>query len=105
MDPPGPRTASSATAPGIDRVICNVLLTAGALIIAVGFSAAKTVGIGNLDVLGAYEAAGIAIMFGGFLALGKVGVRRAGHIAIGTRDRRVGVVTEHARSRRCGDVA
>jgi hypothetical protein len=62
---------------GIDRVICNVLLTAGALIIAVGFSAAKTVGIANLDVLGAYEAAGIAIMFGGFLALGKVGVRSA----------------------------
>jgi hypothetical protein len=60
---------------GIDRVICNVLLTAGALIIAVGFSAAKTVGIGNLDVLGIYEAAGIAIMFGGFLALGRVGVR------------------------------
>ncbi len=60
---------------GIDRVICNVLLTAGALIIAVGFSAAKTVGIANLDVLGVYETAGIAIMFGGFLALGKVGVR------------------------------
>jgi hypothetical protein len=60
---------------GIDRVICNVLLTAGALIIAVGFSAAKTVGIGNLDVLGVYETAGIAIMFGGFLALGRVGVR------------------------------
>ena len=62
---------------GIDRVICNVLLTGGALIIAVGFSAAKTVGIANLDVLGVYEAAGIAIMFGGFLALGKVGVRSA----------------------------
>src|SRR5580704_16835903 len=62
---------------GIDRVICNVLLTGGALVIAVGFSAAKTVGIANLDVLGAYEAAGIAVMFGGFLALGKVGVRSA----------------------------
>jgi hypothetical protein len=61
---------------GIDRVICNVLLTAGALAIAVGFSAAKTVGIGNLDVLGAYEASGIAVMFVGFLALGRVGVRR-----------------------------
>lgn len=60
---------------GIDRVICNVLLTVGALAIAVGFSAAKTVGIGNLDVLGVYESAGIAIMFGGFLALGRVGVR------------------------------
>jgi hypothetical protein len=53
-----------------------VLLTAGALVIAVGFSAAKTLGIGNLDVLGAYEAAGIAIMFAGFLALGRVGVRQ-----------------------------
>ena len=62
---------------GIDRVICNVLLTGGALVIAAGFTAAKTVGIGDLDVLGAYEAAGIAIMFGGFLALGKVGVRNA----------------------------
>ncbi len=61
---------------GIDRVICNVLLTAGALTIAVGFSAAKTLGVGNLDILGVYEAAGIAIMFGGFLALGRVGVRR-----------------------------
>jgi hypothetical protein len=61
---------------GIDRVICNVLLTIGALTIAVGFSAAKTLGIGNLDVLGAYEAVGIAIMFGGFLALGRVGVRQ-----------------------------
>ena len=60
---------------GIDRVICNVLLTLGALIIAVGFSAAKTVGIGNLDVLGVYEVVGIAFMFGGFLALGRVGVR------------------------------
>jgi hypothetical protein len=60
---------------GIDRVICNVLLTAGALTIAVGFSAAKTVGIGNLDVLGVYETAGIAVMFGGFLALGRIGVR------------------------------
>ena len=62
---------------GIDRVICNVLLTGGALVIAAGFTAAKTVGIGDLDILGAYEAAGIAIMFGGFLALGKVGVRNA----------------------------
>ena len=43
---------------GIDRVICNVLLTAGALIIAVGFSAAKTVGIGNLDVLGVVRGGG-----------------------------------------------
>jgi hypothetical protein len=65
---------------GIDRVICNVLLTSGALIIAVGFSAAKTVGIGNLDILGVYETVGIAIMFAGFLALGRVGVR---HTATG----------------------
>jgi hypothetical protein len=46
----------------------------------VGFSAAKTVGIGNLDILGVYETVGIAIMFGGFLALGRVGVR---HTATG----------------------
>jgi hypothetical protein len=58
---------------GIDRVVCNVLLTAGALVIAYGFSTAKTLGIGSLDVLGAFEAFGIALMFAGFLALGRVG--------------------------------
>jgi hypothetical protein len=58
---------------GLDRVVCNVLLTAGALVIAFGFSAAKTLGVSSLDALGAYEAAGIAIMFIGFLSLGRVG--------------------------------
>ncbi|MFN2451685.1 MAG: hypothetical protein ABR541_04965 [Candidatus Dormibacteria bacterium] len=62
---------------GLDRVVCNVLLTAGALLIAAGFSAAKTVG-GSLDTLGAYEAVGIAVMFAGFLALGRVGRKRPG---------------------------
>jgi hypothetical protein len=57
---------------GLDRVVCNVLLTAGALIIAAGFSAAKTVG-STLSTLGAYEAGGIAVMFAGFLSLGRVG--------------------------------
>ena len=60
---------------GIDRVVCNVLLTAGALVIAYGFSSAKTLGVGSLDVLGGYEAVGIALMFGGFLSLGRVGQR------------------------------
>jgi len=59
---------------GLDRVVCNVLLTAGALVIAYAFSAAKTLGI-SLSVLGAYEAVGIALMFGGFLSLGRVGRR------------------------------
>jgi len=58
---------------GVDRVLCNVLLTAGALVIAFGFSAAKTLGISSLDVLGGYGAAGIAVMFAGFLVLGRVG--------------------------------
>lgn len=62
---------------GIDRVVCNVLLTAGALVIAYGFASAKTLGVGSLDVLGAYEAVGIALMFGGFLSLGRVGHRAA----------------------------
>jgi len=54
-----------------DRVLCNVLLTAGALLIAAGFSAAKTVG-STLQTLGGYEAAGMAVMFAGFLSLGRV---------------------------------
>jgi hypothetical protein len=62
---------------GLDRVVCNVLLTAGALVIAFGFSTAKTLGISSLDVLGAYEAAGIALMFAGFLSLGRIGRRAA----------------------------
>lgn len=57
----------------VDRVLCNVLLTAGALVIAYGFSAAKTLGIGSIDTLGAYESVGIALMFAGFLSLGRVG--------------------------------
>jgi hypothetical protein len=55
---------------GVDRVICNVLLTAGAFVIAAGFSAAKLVG-GSLDTLGVYEAIGIAVMFAGFLSIGR----------------------------------
>jgi hypothetical protein len=58
------------TRAGADRVVCNVLLTAGALVIAAGFSAAKIAG-GSLDTLGVYEAAGIAVMFAGFLSLGR----------------------------------
>jgi hypothetical protein len=58
---------------GIDRVVCNVLLTAGALVIAYGFASAKTLGVGSLDVLGGYELAGIALMFAGFLSLGRIG--------------------------------
>ena len=60
---------------GVDRVVCNVLLTIGALVIAFGFSTAKTIGVGSLDLPGGYEAAGIAIMFAGFLSLGRVGRR------------------------------
>lgn len=61
---------------GFDRVACNVLLTAGALVIAAGFSAAKIAGTG-LDTLGVYEACGIAVMFLGFLVLGRLPLRRA----------------------------
>jgi hypothetical protein len=60
------------TRAGLDRVVCNVLLTAGALLVASGFSAAKSVG-GSLSTLGVYEAVGIAVMFAGFLSLGRVG--------------------------------
>lgn len=67
------------TRAGLDRVVCNVLLTAGALLIAAGFSAAKAVG-GTVATLGVYEAVGIAVMFAGFLALGRVG-RSAPHRA------------------------
>lgn len=63
------------TRAGVDRVICNVLLTVGALVIAFGFSTAKTLGTSSLDVLGGFEAVGIAIMFAGFLSLGRVGQR------------------------------
>lgn len=57
---------------GVDRVICNVLLTIGALVVALGFSLAKTVG-GSLTQLGVAEAIGAALMFGGFLSLGRFG--------------------------------
>ncbi|MGA7174069.1 MAG: hypothetical protein WCB86_02915 [Candidatus Dormiibacterota bacterium] len=57
---------------GIDRVLCNVLLTAGALVVALGFSLAKTVG-GSLTQLGVFESIGAAIMFAGFLSLGRFG--------------------------------
>ncbi|MGH7759242.1 MAG: hypothetical protein ACREN7_08010, partial [Candidatus Dormibacteria bacterium] len=60
---------------GIDRVVCNVLLTVGALVVAFGFSLAKTVG-GSLTGLGIAESVGVALMFAGFLSLGRVGVRR-----------------------------
>ncbi len=55
---------------GADRVICNVLLTIGAFVIAAGFSAAKIAG-GSLDTLGVYEAIGIVVMFAGFLSIGR----------------------------------
>lgn len=59
---------------GMDRILCNLLLTAGALVVAGGFSLAKTVG-GSLTQLGVAESIGIAVMFLGFLSLGRVGVR------------------------------
>lgn len=55
---------------GADRVICNVLLTIGAFVIAAGFSAAKIAG-GSLDTLGIYETIGIVVMFAGFLSIGR----------------------------------
>ncbi|MDQ2959891.1 MAG: hypothetical protein M3R48_02410 [Candidatus Dormibacteraeota bacterium] len=58
------------TRAGLDRVVCNLLLTVGAFVIAAGFSAAKIAG-GSLDTLGVYEAVGIAVMFAGFLSLGR----------------------------------
>ena len=59
---------------GIDRVLCNVLLTTGAVVIAVGLSAARlSSASASLRVLGAYEAVGISLMFAGFLCLGRVG--------------------------------
>jgi hypothetical protein len=64
---------------GVDRVICNVLLTCGALVIAAGLSAGRLAptAAGGLSTLGGYEAAGIAVMFAGFLCLGRVGAGRA----------------------------
>lgn len=59
------------TRAGADRVICNVLLTIGAFVIAAGFSAAKLAGA-SLDTLGVYEAIGISVMFAGFLSIGRL---------------------------------
>lgn len=67
---------------GVDRVLCNVLLTAGALVVALGFSLAKTVG-GSLTQLGIAETIGIAVMFAGFLSLGRVGARSVSPNATG----------------------
>jgi hypothetical protein len=53
-------------------VLCNVLLTVGALVVALGFSLAKTVG-GSLTQLGVLESIGAAVMFAGFLSLGRFG--------------------------------
>jgi hypothetical protein len=73
------------TRAGLDRVVCNVLLTTGALLIAAGFSAAKSVG-GSLSTLGAYEAVGIAVMFAGFLSLGRVGRTAPLRSTLGSED-------------------
>ncbi|MGH7640986.1 MAG: hypothetical protein ACREN7_01100 [Candidatus Dormibacteria bacterium] len=74
---------------GLDRVVCNVLLTAGALVVALGFALAKSVG-GSLGELGIFEAVGVALMFAGFLSLGRVGVPARALVApvagITTRD-------------------
>ena len=64
---------------GVDRVVCNVLLTAGALVVAAGLTAARvrSDAAGGLSALGGYEAVGIAVMFAGFLSLGRIGQARA----------------------------
>jgi hypothetical protein len=68
----------------LDRVVCNVLLTAGALVIAAGFSAAKIstatghCTLTSLDYLGGYEAVGMAVMFAGFLSLDRLRLRSPG---------------------------
>lgn len=54
---------------GLERIVSNVLLTAGALVVAAGFSAAKAAGATSIDPLGGYEAVGVALMFAGFLAV------------------------------------
>jgi len=77
--------AFSSVAPvALDGVVCNVLLTAGALVIAAGFSAAKIstatgrCTLTSLDYLGGYEAVGMAVMFAGFLSLGRLRLRSPG---------------------------
>jgi hypothetical protein len=63
---------------GLDRVLCNVLLTAGALVVAAGLSAARlSSAAASLRTLGGYEAVGMTLMFAGFLCLGHVGVASA----------------------------
>ena len=68
----------------LDRIVCNVLLTAGALVIAAGFSAAKIstatghCTLTSLDYLGGYEAVGMAVMFAGFLSLDRLRLRSPG---------------------------
>ncbi len=68
----------------LDRIVCNVLFTAGALVVAAGFSAAKIstatghCTVSSLDYLGGYEAVGMAVMFAGFLALGGLRLRSPG---------------------------
>jgi hypothetical protein len=57
---------------GLDRVVCNGLLTLGAIVIALGFSALKVGAQVDFSALGIYEAVGIAVMFAGFLSLGRV---------------------------------
>jgi tRNA A-37 threonylcarbamoyl transferase component Bud32 len=64
------RALTHAGAHHPDLNLKNVLLTAGAFVIAAGFSAAKLAG-GALDTLGLYEAIGIAVMFAGFLSIGR----------------------------------
>ena len=68
------------TRQAIDRVICNVLLTTGAFVVATGFSLAKTSGLG-LQVLGGVELIGIGVMFAGFLALGRIKVPATTRVA------------------------
>jgi hypothetical protein len=58
---------------GIDRVACNLLLTAGGLTVGLAFSALKVGARLDFSTLGVYEAVGIAVMFAGFLSLGRVG--------------------------------
>ena len=68
----------------LDRIVCNVLLTAGALVIAAGFSAAKVstatghCTLSSADYLGGYEAVGMAVMFAGFLSLGRLRLHSPG---------------------------
>ena len=68
----------------LDRMVCNVLLTAGALVIAAGFSAVKVstatghCTLSSADYLGGYEAVGMAVMFAGFLSLGRLRLHSPG---------------------------